>query len=79
MAKVIELPKPGDVWQFTIDVVRRTDGGYAARLVDARTSLIEAGGMEPHEKLHEIANLLEAAVGPMRADAEMLKPSNQSR
>lgn len=36
-AKVIELPKPGDQWQFTVDVVRRPDGMFAARLVDART------------------------------------------
>ncbi|MDP2410331.1 MAG: hypothetical protein Q8M26_08600 [Pseudolabrys sp.] len=74
MAKVIELPKPGDQWQFTVDVVRRPDGQMAARLVDARTSLIESGDTESHRKLHEIADLLEQSVGAMRADAEMLKP-----
>ena len=76
MAKVIELPKPDDVWQFTVEVVRRPDGTYAARLVDARTSLIETGEMQPHEKLHEIANLLADSVSTMRADAEILKPNN---
>lgn len=72
-AKVIELPKPADQWQFTVDVVRRPDGTFAARLVDARTSLIESGETESSAKLHEIANMLEQSVGPMRADAECLK------
>lgn len=76
MANIIGLPKPGDQWQFTVDVVRRPDGQFAARLVDCRTSLIESGNTESHMKLHEIANLLEQAIGPMRADAEMLKPFN---
>lgn len=72
-AKVIELPKPGDQWQFTVEVVRRPDGIFAARLVDARTSLIEGGDTESSTKLHEIATMLEQSVGPMRADAEALK------
>jgi len=70
MGKIIDLPKPSDTWQFTVEVVRRPDGQHAARLVDCRTSLIESGDSEPREKMHEIANLLEQAIGPMRADAE---------
>lgn len=72
-AKIIELPMPGDQWQFTIDVVRRPDGTFAARLADARTSLIESGNTDSCSKLHEIANMLEASIGHMRADAEMLR------
>jgi len=72
MAKIIELPKPGDTWQFTVEVVRRPDGQHEARLVDCRTSLIESGDSEPRAKMHEIANLLEQAIGPMRANAESL-------
>lgn len=73
MAKIIELPKPTDQWQFTVEVVRRPDGQMAAKLIDARTSLIESGETDSCHKLHEIADLLEQAIGPMRADAEMLK------
>jgi hypothetical protein len=76
MADIIKLPPAGDVWQFTIEVYRRSDGMPAARLIDARTSLIEAGDMQPHEKLHEIADMLEKSVGPLRADAEALKPKS---
>jgi hypothetical protein len=72
-AKIIELPKPSDQWQFTVDVFRRRDGTFAARLVDARTSLIESGYTDSSAKLHEIANMLEQSAGPMRADAELLK------
>lgn len=50
-AKIIELPMPGDQWQFTIDVVRRPDGTFAARLADARTSLIESGNTDSCSKL----------------------------
>lgn len=74
MAEILKLPNPGDKWQFTVDVVRRPDGQFAARLVDCRTSLVESGDTASHAKLHEIAGILEASIGPMRADAEMLKP-----
>lgn len=69
MADILEMPKPTDTWQFTVEVVRRPDGQHAARLVDCRTSLIEVGDGSPGDKLAEIANLLEKAIGPMRADA----------
>ncbi len=72
MAAILELPKPADTWQFTVEVVRRPDGQHSARLVDCRTSLIEAGDGGPSEKLAEIAGLLEQAIGPMRADAAAL-------
>lgn len=74
MADILKLPDPIDQWQFTVDVVRRPDGQFAARLVDCRTSLVESGDTASHAKLHEIASLLETSIGPMRADAEMLKP-----
>lgn len=73
MAQMYELPKPADQWQFTVEVFRRPDGQHAARLLDCRTSLIESGDTASSAKLHEIANLLESAIGPMRADAEALK------
>jgi len=60
MNKVIELPKPSDVWQFTVDVV------------DCRTSLIESGQTDSSTKLHEIAKMLTLGVEAMRADAEAL-------
>jgi len=72
MNKVIELPKPSDVWQFTVDVVRRPDGQIVARLVDCRTSLIESGQTDSSTKLHEIAKMLTLGVEAMRADAEAL-------
>lgn len=72
MASIVELPKPTDTWQFTVEVVRRPDGEHTARLVDCRTSLIEAGTGSPSEKLGEIADLLERAIGSMRADAAAL-------
>ena len=73
MAVFIEmLPPPADIWQFTVEVVRRPDGQHAARLVDCRTSLIEAGDCTASEKLAEIVNLLEQAIGPMRAAAAAL-------
>ena len=71
---VIQLRPPQDEWQFTVEVVRRPDGALHARLVDARISLIEQGDDPPHTKLHEIADMLSQAIGPMRADAESLKP-----
>lgn len=74
MSNIVKLPEPKDQWQFTVDVVRRPDGVFAAILVDARTSLIESGEMEPHQKLHQIADILESAIRPMRANAESLKP-----
>lgn len=73
MADIIEMLKPADIWQFTVEVVRRPDGLHAARLVDCRTSLIEAGDRSPGEKLAEIADLLEQSIGPMRADTAALK------
>lgn len=73
MGTVLMMQPPADAWQFTVEVVRRADGQHAARLVDCRTSLIESGDSEPSRKLHELANLLEQAIGPMRADAEALK------
>ena len=79
MADILELPRPADTWQFTVEVVRRSDGQHAARLVDCRTSLIEAGDRSPSEKLAEIADLLERAIGPMRADAAALKGSALSQ
>lgn len=79
MADIIELRKPEDQWQFTVEVVRRPDGQMAAHLVDARVSLIESGETASHLKLHEIANMLEQAIGPMRADAEALKPVDHIR
>lgn len=73
MAVFIEMLKPpADIWQFTVEVVRRPDGQHAARLVDCRTSLIEAGDCSAGEKLSEIANLLEQAIGSIRADAAAL-------
>ena len=66
------MPAPADTWQFTVEVVRRPDGQHAARLVDCRTSLIETGDGGPSEKLSELADLLEQAIGPMRADAASL-------
>lgn len=70
---IIDLPRPQDVWQFSVDVYRRPDGQMAARLSDARTSLIESGDKAPHEKMREIADMLEQSIGPMRADAEALR------
>jgi hypothetical protein len=71
-ASVLQMPAPADIWQFTVEVVRRPDGQHAAKLVHCRTSLIEVGVGGPSEKLTEIANLLQQAIGPMRADAAAL-------
>lgn len=79
MADILELPKPADAWQFTVEVVRRPDGQHAARLVDCRTSLIEANGRDSSEKLAEIADILEQAIGPMRANAAALAGSTLSQ
>lgn len=73
-AKIFGLPKPADQWQFTVDVFRRPDGTMAARLADARASLIESGETASHVKLHEIADMLHQSLQAMRADAESLKP-----
>lgn len=73
MAKVLDFPAPHDQWQFTVEVVLRPDGKYAAILVDCRASLIESGDTEPDKKLHELADILEQSIGPMRANAESLK------
>ena len=74
MSNIFQLPPPKDQWQFTVEVLRRPDGGHVAVLVDARTSLIEAGDMQPHEKLSEIADILAGSVDAMRANAAALKP-----
>lgn len=71
---VIQLPTPGNQWQFSVDVERRPDGKLVAVLVDARTSLIESGSQEPHIKLNEIASLLEEAIVVMREEASKLRP-----
>lgn len=78
-AQVIQLPKPGDIWQFSVDVLRRPDGSFAARLTDCRKSLIETGDTDSHSKLHEIANMLEVSIAAMRADAETLRHPGQGQ
>lgn len=72
MSNVIPLQQ-SEQWLFSVDVVRRTDGGLEARLTDARTSLIESDPTAPDAKLELIANMLDEAIGAMRANARALK------
>ncbi|CAH1662061.1 conserved hypothetical protein [Hyphomicrobiales bacterium] len=68
MSEVVQI-KRQDEWQFRVDVYRRPDGTMHACLIDARTSLIEAGSMTPAEKLQKMASLLEAAARNMGLSA----------
>lgn len=71
--RTLDIPAPGDQWQFTIELVIRPDGTLEAVLTDCRRSLLERGAMRPHEKLYEIADLAEKGITAMRSRAEAMQ------
>lgn len=59
-------------WLASFDLYRYPDGQLCVRLVDARTSVVEAEPTASADKLLLLANWIQDGLDRMRANAQMI-------